>query len=92
MEIKNNIVLGDVYDVLKTLDENIFDMGVTSPPYNKQNNRKGVLVKDIKYSDITDNKNESEYQIEQIEILNELFRVIKPGGSFFYNHKICWDK
>jgi modification methylase len=92
MEIKNNIVLGDVYDVLKTLEDNTFDMGVTSPPYNKQKNRKGVLVKDIKYSDITDNKNESEYQIEQIEILNELFRVIKDGGSFFYNHKVRWDK
>jgi site-specific DNA-methyltransferase (adenine-specific) len=92
MEIKNKIVLGDVYDVLKTLEDNTFDMGVTSPPYNKQKNRKGVLVKDIKYSDITDNKNESEYQIEQIEILNELFRVIKHGGSFFYNHKVRWDK
>jgi len=92
MEIKNNIVLGDVFEVLKKLDDDIFDMGVTSPPYNKQKNRKGVLVKDIKYSDITDNKNESEYQIEQIEILNELYRVIKPGGSFFYNHKVRWDK
>ncbi len=92
METKNNIVLGDVYDVLKTIEDNTFDMGVTSPPYNKQKNRKGVLVKDIKYSDITDNKNESEYQIEQIEILNELFRVIKHGGSFFYNHKVRWDK
>jgi len=92
METKNNIVLGDVYDVLKTLEDNTFHMGVTSPPYNKQKNRKGVLVKDIKYSDITDNKNESEYQIEQIEILNELFRVIKHGGSFFYNHKVRWDK
>jgi len=92
MELKNNIVLGDTLEILKTIKDNIFDMGVTSPPYNKQNNRKGVLVKDIKYSDITDNKNEFEYQIEQIEILNQIYRVIKPGGSFFYNHKIRWDK
>ena len=92
MELKNNIVLGDTLDVLKKIEGDLFDMGVTSPPYNKQGNRKGVLVKDIKYSDITDNKNESEYQIEQIEILNELYRIIKPGGSFFYNHKIRWDK
>ncbi len=92
MELKNNIVLGDVLETLKDIHNDVFDMGVTSPPYNKQNNRKGVLVKDIKYSDITDNKNEYDYQIEQIEILNELYRVIKPGGSFFYNHKIRWDK
>jgi modification methylase len=92
MNLSNNIVLGDTLKILKTIENNVFDMGVTSPPYNKQNNRKGVLVKDIKYSDITDNKNESEYQIEQIEILNELYRTIKPGGSFFYNHKIRWDK
>ena len=88
----NEIILGDTLEMLKTIEDNVFDMGVTSPPYNKQNNRKGVLVKDIKYSNITDNKNESEYQIEQIEILNELYRTIKPGGSFFYNHKIRWDK
>jgi modification methylase len=92
MELKNNIVLGDVLETLKEINNDVFDMGVTSPPYNKQNNRKGVLVKDIKYSDITDNKNEYDYQIEQIDILNELYRVIKPGGSFFYNHKIRWDK
>ena len=40
MEIKNNIVLGDVIIVLTQLGDNIFDMGVTSPPYNKQKNRK----------------------------------------------------
>ena len=92
MDLKNKIILGDTLNVLKTIDDNVFDMGVTSPPYNKQGNRKGVLVKDIKYSDITDNTKESEYQIEQIEILDEIYRTIKPGGSFFYNHKIRWDK
>lgn len=35
--------------------------------------------------------NEDAYQENQIEVLNELFRVIKPGGSFFYNHKIRWE-
>ncbi len=85
MELINNIELGDTLEILQQINDNVFDMGVTSPPYNKQKNRKGVLVKDINYSDITDNKNEKEYQIEQINILNELYRTIKPGGSFFYN-------
>ena len=34
----NEIKLGDVYEVLKSIDDNIFDMGVTSPPYNKKKN------------------------------------------------------
>lgn len=25
-------------------------------------------------------------------MLNELYRITKPGGSFFYNHKIRWEK
>ena len=73
----NEIRLGDVYDVLKSVDDNLFDMGITSPPYNKKKNKKGVFVKDIKYSDIDDFLPEKEYQEQQINILNELFRVIK---------------
>jgi modification methylase len=87
----NEIRLGDVYNVLKTIDDNSFDMGVTSPPYNKKKNRKGGLVKDINYSDIDDFLPEDEYQQQQINILNELYRTIKHGGSFFYNHKIRWE-
>lgn len=87
----NKIFKGDILDTLKTLPDNSVDMGVTSPPYNKKKNRKGVLVKDIKYSDIEDYLDEDVYQSQQIEILNELYRVIKPGGSFFYNHKIRWE-
>lgn len=29
---------------------------------------------------------------QQIEVLNEIFRITKPGGSFFYNHKTRWVK
>lgn len=88
----NEIRLGNVYDVLQNIEDDVFDMGVTSPPYNKKNNRKGELVKDINYSDIDDFLPEEEYQEQQIKILDELYRTIKPGGSFFYNHKIRWDQ
>ncbi|MBI2529955.1 MAG: site-specific DNA-methyltransferase [Candidatus Diapherotrites archaeon] len=37
-------------------------------------------------------KAEDVYQKNQIEVLNELFRVAKTGGSFFYNHKVRWEK
>jgi site-specific DNA-methyltransferase (adenine-specific) len=88
----NEIWLGDVLDVLKKISDNTFDGGVTSPPYNKKKNKKGVLVKDINYSDIEDSLPEIEYQESQVNILNELYRVLKPGSSFFYNHKIRWEE
>lgn len=89
--MNNEIVLGDILSVLKTISGDTFDLGVTSPPYNKKKNKTGVLVKDINYSDINDSLPEEEYQKQQIEILNELYRTMKPGGSFFYNHKIRWE-
>jgi len=51
-------------------------------------NHKGWLVDKVVYKGASDNLPEEEYQRIQIEVLNELYRVIKPGGSFFYNHKI----
>jgi modification methylase len=88
----NKIYQGDVLDVLKGLPNNYTDAGCCSPPYNKKGNRKGELVKDIKYTDIDDYLDEDVYQNQQIEILNELYRIMKPGGSFFYNHKVRWDQ
>jgi len=88
----NEIWLGDVLDILKKIPDNTFDGGVTSPPYNKKKNKKGVLVKDINYSDIEDFLPEDEYQQAQVDILNELYRVLKPGSSFFYNHKVRWEE
>ena len=88
----NKILQGDTLTVLKTLPGNIADIGITSPPYNKGENKKGWLVKNVKYDYATDKLPEELYQKNQIEVLNELFRVTKPGGSFFYNHKIRWEK
>lgn len=88
----NKIIQGNTLDILKTLPDNSIDMGVTSPPYNKGENKKGWLVKNVKYHNITDKLPETLYQQQQIDVLNELYRIIKPGGSFFYNHKIRWEK
>ncbi|MBI4657163.1 MAG: site-specific DNA-methyltransferase [Elusimicrobia bacterium] len=88
----NKIIQGDTLTVLKTLPSDIVDMGVTSPPYNKGENKKGWLVTNVKYSGTTDKLSEEVYQKNQIEVLNEIFRITKPGGSFFYNHKIRWEK
>lgn len=91
-KLKNKFVVGDTLLVLKKLPANVFDVGVTSPPYNKQENKKGWLVKNVKYDTANDKVDEASYQDNQIEVLNELFRVMKPGGSFFYNHKTRWEK
>jgi modification methylase len=87
----NKIIQGDTLTVLKTLPNEIVDVGVTSPPYNKGENKKGWLVKNVKYSGAIDKLPEEEYQKNQIEVLNEIFRITKPSGSFFYNHKIRWE-
>ncbi len=88
----NDILLGDTVEVLKQLPSDSIDLGVTSPPYNKGEKNKGWLVKNVKYNSVNDCLKEEYYQQNQIEVLNELYRVIKPGGSFFYNHKTRWDK
>jgi len=87
---QDTIISGDTLSVLKTLPANYFDVGVTSPPYNKGERDKGWLVDKVVYDTANDSKGETKYQEEQIEVLNELYRVMKPGGSFFYNHKLRW--
>ncbi len=88
----NKIFHGDALNVLKKLPDDIVDMGVTSPPYNKGENKKGWLVKNVQYANASDKLPEEEYQAHQMDVLNELYRITKPGGSFFYNHKVRWEK
>lgn len=88
----NKIICGDTLEVLKSLPDNIVDVGVTSPPYNKGENKKGWLVANVKYSGASDKMPEDLYQKNQIAVLDEIFRITKPGGSFFYNHKIRWER
>ena len=86
----NKIYLGKCLDVLKSFDDNVFDIGITSPPYNKLQGGggKGSIFGPIIYDCFNDTLPEDEYQSQQIEVLNELYRTIKLGGSFFYNHKV----
>ncbi len=86
----DKVIQGDVLKVLRQLPDESVDVGVTSPPYNKGAGQKGWLVDRVKYQGATDKRSEEEYQAWQIEVLNELWRVTKPGGSFFYNHKLRW--
>lgn len=86
----DRLIRGDTLRELRKMDDGVVNVGVTSPPYNKQEKHKGWLVKNVVYDAYKDAMPESEYQQNQVDILNEIYRVIAPGGSFFYNHKIRW--
>ena len=88
----NSVQTGRALEVMRQLPDNCIDITVTSPPYNKQINTFGWLVRTDRYSHYKDRQLEPEYQSWQTDILNELFRLTKPGGSLFYNHKTRWDK
>ena len=85
--MKDVIIQGDTLETLRTLESDSVDMGVTSPPYNKRNVGGGIF-RAIEYDKVSDNLPEDVYQQNQIDVLNELYRIIIPGGSFFYNHKV----
>ena len=52
------LLAGDVLDKLKDLSDDIVAMSVTSPPYNKNENKKGWLVKNVKYAHSSDKMDE----------------------------------
>jgi len=90
----NEIKLGDCLEVMKTIESNTVSCIVTSPPYNK----KGLIGKvkpgnqvwkkfNIDYESYGDDLTESEYQKWMVDVLNEMYRIIKPDGSIFFNHK-----
>ncbi len=89
---KGKLIEGNTLDVLHKIDDNVVNVGITSPPYNKQEKNKGWLVKNVVYDVYKDVMPEPEYQQNQVKVLDEIYRVTAPGGSFFYNHKIRWDR
>ena len=88
----NELTLADTLTTLKCWPDDLVDVGVTSPPYNKQEKHKGWLVKNVVYDAYTDAMPEPDYQANQVAVLGQIYRITKPGGSFFYNHKIRWER
>ena len=86
----NSVQAGHALEILCHLPDNFIDVTVTSPPYNKQENTFGWLVRTDRYSHYQDSQPESAYQAWQVDVLDELYRVTRPGGSLFYNHKTRW--
>lgn len=80
---------------LQFLAEESVDVIITSPPYNlgqekwpMGGNGRTPREAGVGYSEHEDNMPETDYQAWQIQCLKELYRITKPGGSLFYNHKV----
>lgn len=93
----NNIYRMDALEGMKQIPDNSIDCVVTSPPYNLSNdiapaNGNPKRVNDMQYDEYSDSMEEEDYQKWQIDILNEIHRILKPTGSLFYNHKLRYRK
>ncbi len=73
--VKADVVLGNCFDVLKSLQDNSIDLIITSPPYADQ--RKNT------YGGISPDK----YVEWFLPITHELLRVLSPKGTFILNIK-----
>lgn len=86
MEV-NKIFNENCLKTMAQMPNDYLDLTVTSPPYNLGSKHHTGNKKFEAYDTYVDDMPENEYQALQIEILNELFRVTKEGGSVMYNHK-----
>ena len=80
----NKIYNMDCLEGMKLIADNSIDLIITSPPYNLGKDHHTGSKRTNTYFD---NMPENEYQQWQIEVLSECYRVLKIGGSMFYNHK-----
>ena len=63
------LIEGDTLNVLGKITDDVVNVGVTSPPYNKQEKQKGWLVKNVVYDVYKDVLPEPEYQQNQVKVL-----------------------
>lgn len=75
MEIKHDLYLGDCEEVLKSIPDNSVDLIFTSPPYaDQRKNTYGGIHPD-------------EYVQWFLPKTDQMFRVLKPSGTFILNIK-----
>ncbi len=95
----NKIICGDCLTEMKKMPSESIDLVVTSPPYNLKNSTGNGMKAGTKsgkwvnaalqngYSHHDDCMPHTEYVDWQVQCLAEMFRLIKPDGAIFYNHK-----
>ena len=97
-DFTDKLINGDCLHIMKEMPDECLDLVVTSPPYNLKNST-GNGMKDGRggkwknaalvngYSHHDDNMPHDEYAKWQCDCLTEMFRLLKPNGAIFYNHK-----
>lgn len=98
-EYLNKIIPGDSITIMKEMPSESIDLVVTSPPYNLKNSTGNGMKAGTKsgkwsgaalqngYSHHDDNMPHEKYVEWQRNCLSEMFRLLKPTGAIFYNHK-----
>jgi len=85
------LIVARAEDMPQVEDESV-DLIITSPPYNlgAESWPMGGAGRIPRNNGIgyDDTRTEREYQRWQLDCLEEMFRVAKPGASLFYNHKV----
>jgi site-specific DNA-methyltransferase (adenine-specific) len=74
----NTIYTGDALEVLRTLPDNSIDCVITSPPY--WGLRDYGMAGQLGQEDVPE-----DYIRSLLAIFNEIYRVLKPGGTCFVN-------
>lgn len=97
--VRNRLIAGDAIQQMGSLPDESIDVVLTSPPYNLLNSTGSGLKSNSKtnkwnsaavkegYATHNDNMPHDEYVAWQRECLTQMFRLIKPTGAIFYNHK-----
>jgi len=80
----NTIYNLDCLKGLKKIKDKSINLIITSQPYNLGNTHHTGFKKHKSYKD---KMPEKDYQLWQLEVLNECFRVLKNNGSLIYQHK-----
>jgi site-specific DNA-methyltransferase (adenine-specific)/site-specific DNA-methyltransferase (cytosine-N4-specific) len=71
----NNILTGDCFELIKDLPDNSIDLIITSPPYaDIVNYGKNISI-----------QKPQDYCDWLLPLFNEIYRVLKPSGSFILN-------
>jgi len=73
--MKLEIRLGDCFELIKELSDNSVDLVITSPPYSDI----------INYGKSVSTKKPDDYVDWILPLFKEIYRVLKPSGSFILN-------
>lgn len=94
----NSVYVGNSSELIKEVPDASIDLVITSPPYNTRMSAVGGLSSTAGskwpnaelrhgYSDHDDKMPWPQYIQWQRNMIREMWRVIKPTGAIYYNHK-----